>query len=138
MIGTPGTEILTQGTRSSYYYRPPPTSSSHNGRGHTQSFGAWVGWCTRQTYIRQFHVNMLREWHTTSESSSLCPKKSETKGKTMYIVFWKEDGGGSPVISEKLTPQQAGELTTLLQEFSDVLRNEPGRTTITEHSIYRY
>ena len=43
----------------------------------------------------------------------------------MYIVFWKEDGGGSPVISDKLTPQQAGELTTLLQEFSDVLRNEP-------------
>ena len=51
------------------------------------------------------------------------------------VVFWKEDGGESPVFSDKLTPQQAGELTMLLQEFSDVLCNEPGLTTITEHGI---
>ena len=40
-----------------------------------------------------------------------------------------------PVISEQLDGEQREQLQTLLSDFGDVLSNEPGRTTITEHNI---
>ncbi len=40
-----------------------------------------------------------------------------------------------PVISEHLDSKQRVELGDILQEFSNVLRNEPGRTSLAEHRI---
>ena len=74
---------------------------------------------------------MLRQWHRPSQTSYLVEVVHEEEGDE-DIPLW--DGGEAdtqPVISR----EQKRELHSLLEEFSDVLKDEPGRTTIAEHSL---
>ena len=43
--------------------------------------------------------------------------------------------GDKPLVNNDLTPEQAQELQRLLEEFGDVLSNQPRRTKITQHHI---
>ena len=54
------------------------------------------------------------------------------------IPLWREDPDSDKdqsVISDQLDEEQREQLQTLLSDFGDVLSNEPGRMTITEHNI---
>ena len=86
----------------------------------------------RRRRKRRFHVNMLREWIIPASSYFSAEDVSLDDDD---IVFWERSGDSPPKVSDLLTTPQAGELQTLLQEFSDVLSSEPGRTTIVEHTI---
>ena len=78
---------------------------------------------------------MLRKWHTPSTASLLAEDLSaEAKDE---IVLWKdkETEEEQPIISNRLLEGQRTQLHTLLEEYKDVLSNEPGRTTMAEHNI---
>ena len=84
---------------------------------------------------RIFHINMLRKWHTPSTASLLAEDLSaEAKDE---IVLWKdnETKEEQPIISDRLLECQQTQLHTLLEEYKDVLSNEPERTTMAEHNI---
>ena len=56
------------------------------------------------------------------------------------IPLWREDPDSDkdqPLVQslEQLDGEQREHLQTLLSDFGDVLSNEPGRKTITEHNI---
>ena len=54
------------------------------------------------------------------------------------VPLWREDPDSEedkPVISDQLDRTKRGQLQNLLDHFQDVLSNEPGKTTITEHNI---
>ena len=56
---------------------------------------------------------------------------------TKYVPQWKEGQETQRLtsLSGHLTSDQQDELQNLLKEFSHVLQNLPGRTSLTEHSI---
>ena len=92
--------------------------------------------CDKQKRKRIFHVNMLRQWHRLSHTSYLAEEVIREEYDDEDIPLW--DGGESdtqPVINKELSGKQKGELGKLLKEFSDVLKDEPGRTTLAEHSL---
>ena len=51
------------------------------------------------------------------------------------IPLWDGGGSNTPEINKELSQEQKKELEKLLNDFSDVLKAEPGRTTIAEHSL---
>ena len=90
----------------------------------------------RQKRKRIFHVNMLHQWHRPSHTSYLAEEVVHEEDDDEDIPLW--DGGESdtqPVINKELSSEQKRELENLLKEFSDVLKDEPGRTTIAEHTL---
>ena len=50
---------------------------------------------------------------------------------------WNEDSecNNQPAIGEQLSEEQRVELSRLLEGFSDVIRNSPGRTNLVEHNL---
>ena len=90
----------------------------------------------RQKQRRIFHVNMLRRWHQPPHTSYVAEEVVKEEYDDEDIPLW--DGGESdshPVINSELSEVRKEELHKLLNEFTDVLRDEPGRTTIAEHSL---
>ena len=52
------------------------------------------------------------------------------------VILWKDsESGQSPVFGQELVDKQRRDLLGLLDEFADVLRDKPGRTTLTGHTI---
>ena len=51
--------------------------------------------------------------------------------------MWNKDAGveAQPIVGGQLSDGQQKQLQGLLQEFTDVMKNEPGCTTLTEHRI---
>ena len=90
----------------------------------------------RRKQHRVFHVNMLREWYPPVEVAGVAVELEEEDDE---VVDWKEgqgDGkGGGPTIGERLSSNQREELQQVLEEFADVLQDEPGRTNLIEHRI---
>ena len=86
----------------------------------------------RRKRKRIFHVNMLCEWHTQNADSFLTDEVSD-EGED--IVHWDGGEDDQPVINERLTSREMLDLQQLLREFGDILRDQPGRTTITQHHI---
>ena len=85
---------------------------------------------------RIFHINMLRKWHTPSAVSMLAEDLSAEPQDE--IPLWRDDPESKedkPTIGDQLAETQRAQLRNLLDNFRDVLSNEPGRTTIAEHSI---
>lgn len=50
------------------------------------------------------------------------------------IHLWKNDAEGEAKINESLTLQQK-DLIMVVEEFKDVMSNDPGRTDVVEHKI---
>ena len=81
---------------------------------------------------RIFHVNMLCKWHTPTVSSMWTGE--EPDAEIDEVLLWKDDEGG-PLLRDQLSTIVKKQLQELLEEFQEVLQNEPGRTNLTEHSI---
>ena len=85
---------------------------------------------------RQFHVNMLKEWHTPAaarlEVAMTDPQQSDCDDINFATVA---SDAGHAEIGKQLTPQQRDELDQLLTELDHVFSVHPGRTEAAEHSI---
>ena len=85
---------------------------------------------------RVFHVNMLRKWHTPSATSFFVEEVATSQLEQDDVVMWKDDCvEDQPVIGEELTEDRRLELQKFLEEFSDILKNEPGQTLLVDHQI---
>ena len=52
------------------------------------------------------------------------------------VILWKDsETSQRPVFGPELDNQQRRDLLDLLEEFTDVLQDKPGRTTLAEHNI---
>ena len=54
---------------------------------------------------------------------------------TDTVVTWSRNDTdeSAPLLGEHLNPAQIEDIQNIWQEFSTVLRSDPGRTTVTEH-----
>ena len=88
---------------------------------------------------RQFHVNMLKEWHSPAAAVLEVAIADQQQPPSMDgedMEFVTVTGNtGLPEIGEHLTVEQRGELDQLLVEFGDVFSVYPGRTNAAEHTI---
>ena len=95
----------------------------------------------RRNKRRVFHVNMLKQFHcSTDENSSFLvsdtgESSAENEVPDDEIPSWNSNQNGYPKIGDQLSVSQRCELQKLLDEFTDVLKDKPGRTTIVEHTI---
>lgn len=85
---------------------------------------------------RQFHVNMLKEWHTPAAAvlqvAIMDQQQSDGDDIDCATVVGE---AGHPEIGKQLTPQQRDELDQLLTELDQVFSVHPGRTEAAEHTI---
>ncbi len=92
----------------------------------------------RRKRKRILHINLLRKWHTPVEVNYLA-MEDDSDDWDSDVPAWNsgdsELDDQQSVIIDRLTPDQMAELRQILEEFSDVLRNEPGRTDLAEHKI---
>ncbi|XP_078581557.1 uncharacterized protein LOC144864980 [Branchiostoma floridae x Branchiostoma japonicum] len=90
------------------------------------------------------HVNLLKRWYSPNQPC-LAVFENETDatewedGQEVSHLLGEKDinpfGWKEAIIDEGLEPGQRREIEDLLQEFSDVLQDRPGRTTLTQHHI---
>ena len=83
---------------------------------------------------RNFHVNMLKEWHDQQETVLYTAADSDVDNDE-DIPLWNDAVDAGPAISEHLSGEQRRALHNLIMEFQDVFNDKPGRTTLTEHKI---
>ena len=85
-----------------------------------------------------FHVNMLREFYPDSNQQVVGWAENMETDLQEEIPVWKEGEAvtlDSCHMGEQLTAEQRAELCTLLKEFSGVMSNMPGVTSMAEHRI---
>lgn len=68
-------------------------------------------------------------------SSSSYMSQQDTEEDSGDILSWRDNKGGSPTFGSQLTTEQQNDLQTLLTEYSGVLSDIPGQTTLVEHHI---
>ena len=79
-----------------------------------------------------FHVNMLKRWH----EATACEELEESVGEEDDLMDWKSYQEDSPVkINGSLKKSQRKQVQQVLHRFKGVLRDKPGRTSVTEHKI---
>ena len=91
----------------------------------------------KQKCRRIFHINMLRKWHAPTALNLWAEEETEPL-EDSELPLWREDPSESesmPTISERLSSSQKEQLRQLREEFADVMRDQPGRTTLAEHQI---
>ena len=90
----------------------------------------------RRKRHRTFHVNMLRKWHSPTDTAYTAEKTTEEE--TDEVPAWRYDKGDPNAyhVGEQLESQQRSELDSLLEDFTDVLQNTPGKTDLAEHTIH--
>ena len=92
----------------------------------------------RRKRHRTFHANMLRKWHKPAASifTAMEDVTDELDGEDVPV--WNGEAStaaSNPVFGDQLTSEQQHELQGLLEEFADVMQNQPGRTDAAEHTI---
>ena len=102
----------------------------------------------RRKEKRVYHINLLKQWHTSAPVETpaallaVLPDQSETQpeeGEEAVENLFPLSAGSMQVpdlTTSSLTEVQRAELQVVFQEFPEVFRLVPGRTSITEHSIY--
>ena len=91
----------------------------------------------RRKRHRVFHVNMLREFYSDSNQQVVGWAEDMETDLHEEIPVWKEGEAvtvDSCHMGEQLTVEQRAELC-LLREFSGVMSNMPGVTSMAEHRI---
>ena len=90
----------------------------------------------RRKRKRLFHVNMLREWYTQSSSALYSTKVFDGE---QDIPTWTKSGKTQskvqPIFGNNLTQLQQENLMQLLEKFSDVISDTPGRTDLVEYHV---
>ena len=85
---------------------------------------------------RVFHVNMLRKWNTPTAMSLWTEDEAGDDPTEEDIVLWKEATPETdPKMGAKLTAEQKSDLQRLLEKFTDVTCDNPGRTDVIEHDV---
>ena len=86
----------------------------------------------RRNKHRVFHVNMLKQFHCSSDvySSFLIKdtEKCSTKNDVQddEIPSWKSGQNGQSKIGDQFSVSQRNEFQQTLDEFTDVLQGKPG------------
>ena len=91
----------------------------------------------RQKRKRIFHVNMLRPWYSNVNYSCFVQEILEDPDN---LPLWQLQGDlpandNKPPFGKNLFPEQRSTLRDLLNRYSEVIQDKPGRTTWTEHFI---
>lgn len=90
----------------------------------------------RRKKVRQFHINMLREWTTpASILAVMCINEPEDDKGELRLCTLDTNQQQETVMNSELLPHQQQELETLLEELKETLDDKPGRTTLAEHKI---
>ena len=92
----------------------------------------------RRKKIRLFHVNMLRKWqvHEPTDTGYWCEEVLETRDDDLPV--WGGNDGSTFTearLAGRLRQDQRATLQGVLEVFSDVFQDKPGRTSVTEHVI---
>ena len=84
-----------------------------------------------------FHINMLRPWTERVEPPEVVLLAAEDSTQEDELpVEWRNGNACAPLITAPDLPDShRHELTQLLAQFTSILRETPGRTTLTEHTI---
>ena len=80
-----------------------------------------------------FLVNMLKQWHEAT-ANYYCEELEESVGEEDLMV-WEHQEISLVTINGSLKKTQRKQLEQTLHQFREVLRDKPGRTTVTEHHI---
>ena len=78
---------------------------------------------------RDFLVNMLRKWVTPVATSYMAESVEDN------IQMFDMDVEDSPTVGQSLTEEQQKDIQKLVNGSQDVFSNQPGKTTLAEHSI---
>ena len=92
----------------------------------------------RRKKNRLFHVNMLRKWqvHEPTDTGYWCEEVLETSDDDLPV--WGGIDGSTFTearLAGRLSQDQRATLRGVLEVFSDVFQDKPGRTSVTEHVI---
>ena len=82
---------------------------------------------------RIYHINMLRKWHTPMATA--CWVTDTENDDNDDIITWHDKEPGNIELGKTLNRTQTHSMHSLLNKFSHVLNDKPGRTTIIQHSI---
>ena len=86
----------------------------------------------RENKHRVFHINMLKQFHSSSDVHSSFPVRDmekcgiENDLPDDEIPSWNSGQNGQPAIGKQLSVSQSKELQQTLDEFTDVLQDKPG------------
>ena len=89
----------------------------------------------RRKRKRLFHINMLCEFFQDSSTQVAGWAEDMEVDVQDEIPVWREFGPEDICFGEQLTAEQREALWALLGDFSSVMSNTPGQTTLTEHRI---
>ena len=81
-----------------------------------------------------FHANMLKRWHEAT-ANYFCEELEESVGEDDLMVWEGHQQNSSVTINGSLKKRQRKQLEQILHQFKEVLRDKPGRTSVTEHHI---
>ena len=93
----------------------------------------------RRKRKRILHVNMLRKWHNpTVAATSFAAEDVPFDSGEYDVPVWKKEDTAQPqpAIGEQLSTNERREVEELLRQYSSVLKDQPGHTTLTEHLIH--
>ena len=90
----------------------------------------------RRKKVRQFHINMLKEWTTpASILTVMCAQEMEEEDGELELCTLEMDKQEDSVINPDLQTKQKQDLQALLIDLSKTLDNKPGRTSLAVHKI---
>ena len=85
---------------------------------------------------RTFHTNMLRQRYVPESTGYYAEEVDDIDSDDVPV--WKEHTNetlNDAVLGDKLIDTQQSELKEMLEEYLDVMRNEPSKTNLAEHNI---
>ena len=85
-----------------------------------------------------FHVNMLREWNSPTTLSCWAEEIVDDDSDCDGILTYSSQPDSvpqQPTTGAHLSETQTADITSLLETFTSVLNEKPGRTSVTEHRI---
>ena len=86
---------------------------------------------------RILHVNMLKKWSIPT-LALWTEANNDTDGNDDELPSWKDDTAltEKPKMGTQLSTGQMRELQKLLESFSDIMNNYPGKTDLIKHEIH--
>ncbi|XP_064399260.1 uncharacterized protein LOC135345747 [Halichondria panicea] len=88
----------------------------------------------RRKKRRIFHVNMLKQWYVPTNTGYIA-EEIEADYVDEDIPTWTDDNSTQIPIDKRVDTPQRAQLQSLLDKYQDVFKNQPGRTSLTEHRI---
>lgn len=97
----------------------------------------------RRKEKRVYHVNLLKKWNEAESSQekmllARLEREDEDEGQAameLPRIESNQDNSPQSSMNEELTEQQRHELETLINEYSSLFSESPGRTSMVEHVI---